>query len=225
MNRGRDPSQEPLERGPPLPLRRRHEVATIGGEQVEGDERRRRLPSELLHPRRRRVQALLQGVEVEPVRGGDHDLAVHHAVLGQAVQQRLAKLREVAVERPGVAALDVEVGAAPTEHDGAEAVPLGLEEEVARFRKGLGQRGEHGLDRGGDGEVAVGRGHGPIVQGDRGERNVRRRGAASGVLASYRCAWAAHRGPHARRGIGTCYSRGTRRPGPVASTESPSAGV
>ena len=49
---------------------------------------------------------------------------------GQPVEQRLVQLGEVAVERPRVAALDVQVGGA-AEDDRAEPVPLGLEEEVA----------------------------------------------------------------------------------------------
>ena len=87
-------------------------------------------------------------------------------MLGQAVEQRLAQLGEVAVERLRVAALEIEVGAAAAEHDGAEAVPLGLEEEVARFGEGLGQLGEHGLDRRGDGE------HAPNVPAGRAERKL-----------------------------------------------------
>ena len=78
------------------------------------------------------MEPQLQRIEVEPVRRGDHDLAVHDAALGQPLEQRLVQLREVAVERLRVAALDVEVGAAAAEDDRAEAIPLGLEEEVAR---------------------------------------------------------------------------------------------
>src|SRR5688572_19625749 len=139
MDRSSDPAHDLLESTSSLALRRSHQVATSGGEEVEGDERGWCLPGELLDPRGRGVDPLLEGVEVEAVRGGDHDLAIQHAVLGQPVEQRLAQLREVAVERLRVAALEEEVGAAAAEHDGAEAVPLGLEEEVARFGQGLGQ--------------------------------------------------------------------------------------
>ena len=95
----------------------------------------------------------LQGVEIESPRRRDHDLTVYDAALGQLLQQRLVQLREIAVERPQVAALDVQVGAA-TIDDRAESVPLGLEEEVPVGGQGLCQRGEHGLDRGRDREGA-----------------------------------------------------------------------
>ena len=55
-----------------------------------------------------RVQAQLQSVEVEPARAGDHDLAVDHGALRQAPPAAPVQLREVAVERPQVAALDVQ---------------------------------------------------------------------------------------------------------------------
>ena len=51
---------------------------------------------------------------------------------GSAREQRVVQLGEVAVERPQVAALDVDLVAA-AEDDGAEAVPLRLvEQAVAR---------------------------------------------------------------------------------------------
>ena len=60
------------------------------------------------------------------------------------------QLGEVAIERPQVAALDEDVRVA-AEHDGAEAVPLRLEEEARRFGQRLGQLGQHRLDRRRDG--------------------------------------------------------------------------
>ncbi len=98
------------------------------------------------------MQPHLQGVEIETPRRGDHDLAVHHAALGQPLQQRLVQLREITVQRLEVAALNVEVGGAAKD-DRAEAVPLGLEEKVAVGRQVLRQRGEHRRDRGREGEV------------------------------------------------------------------------
>ena len=74
------------------------------------------------------MQPHLQRIEVEPARRGDDDLAVEHAAVGQACEQRVVQLRKVAVERPQVAALDEHVVAA-AEHDGAEAVPFRLVEE------------------------------------------------------------------------------------------------
>ena len=55
-----------LEQRAPLGLRASAEIAPAVGEQVERDERRGRLGGELLHARRRRMQAQLQRVEVEP---------------------------------------------------------------------------------------------------------------------------------------------------------------
>ena len=92
------------------------------------------------------MQAHLQRVEVEPALAHDHDLAVHHAALGQARAEGGLELGEVAVERLQVAALDVEA-VAVAEHDRAEAVPLRLEEPaVARGQLGR-ELGEHRLDR------------------------------------------------------------------------------
>ena len=77
------------------------------------------------------MQPQLQRVEVEAVRRRDHDLAVDHAARRQPLEQRLVQLREIAVERPQVAALDEDVGAAAKD-DGAKAVPLRLEEKARR---------------------------------------------------------------------------------------------
>jgi hypothetical protein len=63
---------------------------------------------------------------------GDDDLAIEHAALGQRLVQRLLQLGEVAVQRPQVAAL--QVGLLAAEHERAEAVPLGLEQEALRPR-------------------------------------------------------------------------------------------
>src|SRR6185436_3692443 len=68
------------------------------------------------------------------------------AALRQARAEVLVQLREVAVERAQVAALDVDV-VAVAEHDRAEAVPLRLEEPaVPRGQLGRELR-EHRLDR------------------------------------------------------------------------------
>ena len=55
------------------------QVVVALGEQVEGDERRRRLLREHRDARRRRMDAQRQQVEVEAVLGGDHDLTVDDA--------------------------------------------------------------------------------------------------------------------------------------------------
>ena len=77
------------------------------------------------------MEALLQGVEVEPVLGDDHDLAVDHAPLGQRALQQVDQLGEVAGERPVVARPELEL-VAVAEHDAAEAVPLRLVEQARR---------------------------------------------------------------------------------------------
>ncbi len=70
-------------------------------------------------------------IEVEAVRAGDDDLAVDDAAGRERRQQQRVQLGEVAIERPQIAALDEDVGVA-AEDDGAEAVPLRLEEERTR---------------------------------------------------------------------------------------------
>ena len=95
------------------------------------------------------------------------------------------QLGEVAVERPQVAALDEDVGVA-AEDDGAEAVPLRLEQEVARVGQRLGQLGQHRLDRRRDG--------GAGEAGDAGSRasaiDLRRRATAGTVDPRSCCALA-----------------------------------
>ena len=76
-------------------------------------------------PARGRVDALREQVEVEPVVGRDHDLAVDDRTVGQRGAQRLDELREVAGQRLLVAAAELDV-VAVAEHDAAEAVPLRL---------------------------------------------------------------------------------------------------
>ena len=79
------------------------------------------------------MQPELERVEIEPVRRGDHDLPVDHAVSRQSLQQRVVQVGEIAVERAEVAALDEEVGRAAKD-DGAESVPFRLEENGAPRR-------------------------------------------------------------------------------------------
>src|SRR5712691_2982739 len=92
------------------------------------------------------MQPQLERVEIEPVRRGDDDFSVDHAVPGQSLQQRVVQIREVAVEWAEVAALDEEVGGTAKD-DGAESVPFRLEEEGPGGGQRLGQLGEHRLDR------------------------------------------------------------------------------
>src|SRR5207253_10503807 len=94
-------------------------------EQVERDELRRRLAPEPLDAR----GCGMEPGEEERELGGD-DLAVEHESLGRDGEQRLHELREVARERPVVAAPQVD-GVAAAEREAAEAVPLRLVEVVA----------------------------------------------------------------------------------------------
>ena len=54
---------------------------------------------------------------------------------------------EVAIERPRVAALDVDLAGAAAKDDGAKPVPLGLVEPALALGKLVGELREHGLDR------------------------------------------------------------------------------
>jgi hypothetical protein len=90
------------------------------------------------------VDAQEQRLELEALGTGDDHLAIDHALVGQPLPQRLSELREVAVERLEVAALDVDLVAVP-EHDGPEAVPLGLEQPATVVGDGVHGLREHGL--------------------------------------------------------------------------------
>jgi len=122
------------------------QVPAVEGQKIKSDERRGRLAGELRDARRGGMQAQLQGVEVEAARGGDDDLAVEHAGLREALEQRVVQLREVAVEGAQVAALEEDI-CTVAEHDRAESVPLGLVEPARAGREAVGEPGEHGLDR------------------------------------------------------------------------------
>ena len=97
------------------------------------------------------MDALLQGVEVQALRPRHHDLAIEHAAFGQGLVQRLFQLREVAVQGLLVAALDE--GLVAAKHQGAEAVPLGLEQEAGRIGQCGCVLGQHGLNGWGGGLV------------------------------------------------------------------------
>ena len=92
----------------------------------------------------------LQGIEIEPPGCRDHDLAIDHAAVGEALEKDGVELGKISIERPQIPALNEDVAAAP-EHDGAEAVPLRLVEEITRRHIGH-ELGEHRLDGRIDGE-------------------------------------------------------------------------
>ena len=92
------------------------------------------------------MDAQQQRVEVQAVRAGDDYFAIQDAALGQRRAQGRRQLREVAVERFEVAALD-ESFVAVAEDQRPEAVPLGLVEPAIADRNRLGQLGQHRFDR------------------------------------------------------------------------------
>ena len=163
-----DATEDGLEARPPLALRHRPEVLVAEREQVPGDERRGRLGGEHLDPRRGGMDPQQQRFEVEPVVAGDDDLAVEDAPIGQGRAERIGQLREVAIERLEVARLRVDL-VAVAEDERPEAVPLGLEQPAVVGRQPVGRLGEHGFERGVEGEchdpndTAVGRGRPPTA--------------------------------------------------------------
>jgi hypothetical protein len=146
IHRGRNFRQQPLELNPALALRCRHQIASPARQQIEGNKGSRCLLRQLLHPRGRGMEPELQRVKIQPLRGRNHDLAVHHAVPGQLLYQRVVQFRKVAIERPGIAALDVNVVRA-AKHNGTKPVPLGLVQIGARLRELVRELRQHRLDR------------------------------------------------------------------------------
>jgi hypothetical protein len=151
VNGRRDVGEQLFQPSAPLRLRQVAQILTVSGQQVERDERRGRLRRQPGNPGCGRVQPHLEQVEVQALAGGDHDLAVEHAPGRQLRQSRLPDLREIAIERLELAALDVDLGLAPKD-DRSEAVPFRLvENTVARGERARDLR-EHRLHRRVDGE-------------------------------------------------------------------------
>ena len=120
----------------------------VEGEQVEGDERGRRLGRQAADARLGGVDALQQGVEVEAaiIGSGHDDLAVDDASLRQRCQQRRQQLGEVAGERPLVAAGQFDV-VTVAEDDAAEPIPLRLVVPPLAGRDLGGRLGQHRRQR------------------------------------------------------------------------------
>src|SRR5688572_22503280 len=93
------------------------------------------------------MQAQLEQVEVQTGLRHDDDFAVDHAPVRQCLRKHVVELGKVAIERPRVAALDVDLARLPAKDDGAETVPFGLVEERAACRQRLRQLREHRFDR------------------------------------------------------------------------------
>ena len=97
-----------LETGPALAERLAAQVVSPSASRSNATNAGGRLLGEHRDARLRRVDAQREAVEVEPVLGGDHHLAVDDAALGQVGLQRLEQIGEVAGERLLVAAADLD---------------------------------------------------------------------------------------------------------------------
>ena len=104
VQRWADPSEHPLEQLPPRRERLLAHVVVIQREQIEDDVCRRRLTREPLHARFRRVKPAHQRFELEAFTPRRHDLPVEHDPSLVERQHGGDELREVAGERPSVAA-------------------------------------------------------------------------------------------------------------------------
>ena len=142
---------QPLKQRPPGRERLVADVVVAVGEEVEADEAHRRLRGEGRDAARRGVDPQGEQVEVEPVGGGDDELAVDDHPGRQRGPQRVEDLGEVPVEGTLVAARQLDL-VAVAEHETAEPVPLGLVRPAVAGGELAGEAGEHRLDGGQDGE-------------------------------------------------------------------------
>ncbi len=92
------------------------------------------------------MQPQLQRVEVEPLRRGNHDLPVDDAPGRKPLAEDRMEIGKIAVERPQIAALDVDVRRL-AEDEGAEAIPFRLVEKALALRQRVSHLGQHRLDR------------------------------------------------------------------------------
>jgi hypothetical protein len=95
------------------------------GQQVESHQRGGGLLAQPFNARGGRVDALGEQVELLHAVDHDHHLPVEHQPLVGQLEHLLHHVREVAVHRLAVAALELNV-VAVAEHDRPEAVELGL---------------------------------------------------------------------------------------------------
>src|SRR5262249_39950443 len=126
-------------------------ISLVGREDVEGHKRRRRLFRQFRHARGGWVEPQLQQIEIEAVGRDDDDFPVDDQSRWKLFEERVVKFWKVPVERPEVAALNVDV-VFPAENNRSEAVPLWLVEETAVRWKRVGELREHRLDGRGNGE-------------------------------------------------------------------------
>ncbi len=90
------------------------------------------------------MQAELERVEVEPALRRDHDLAVEHAVLREALEERGVQVGKIAIQRAAIPALQ-EHSVCASKNQGAKTIPLRLVQVVAVGDR-ISELGEHGLD-------------------------------------------------------------------------------
>src|SRR5262249_33736418 len=136
VDRRLDADEGALEGGATLDLRPLAEVVVAERQQVPRDVGRGRLLGEHLDAARRGGGAQEQRIEVEAAAGGDHDLAVENAAIGELGTQLDLELGKVAAQRLEIAALDVDVIAALVDQR-AKAVPLRLVDEAGALARQL----------------------------------------------------------------------------------------
>ena len=98
------------------------------------------------------MQAKLEAVEIETVVDDDDDFGIENAARRQRGAQRIEQFGEVTVQGLCIAALDIDF-IAIAEDEGAETIPLGLEDPTVAFRQIVDAFREHGQDRRVDGEI------------------------------------------------------------------------
>jgi len=126
-----------VERQPPFaqrPLNQR--PAVLAEQKIEHEQQGRRLTRELLHPARRGMNALKQGIEGERAIAGNENLAVEHEFFGFDRKHRLDQVGKVAGQRLACFRLQLDL-AAVAKNETAKAVPFRL---VLPFRAGRDSR-------------------------------------------------------------------------------------
>jgi hypothetical protein len=121
-------------------------------EEIEKYNGRRDFAREQFYPRRRGMNAELQGVEVEDFFLCDNDFAVEHTASRELGGDRLDQFGKVAVQRFFIAALNQDL-VAIAKHQRAKAIPLGLENPSSGLRQLAHALGEHRQDRRVHGEI------------------------------------------------------------------------
>ena len=88
----------------------------------------------------------LQRIEIKAVRRRDDDFPIDDGSSRQPGEQQIVQLGKIAIERPQVPALDVDVIIA-AENNRAKAIPFRLVQEALAGWKTVDELGQHRLDR------------------------------------------------------------------------------